>query len=382
MPIPHLYIHIPFCASKCHYCAFNSYAGENSQLFDRYIAALKREWNERGSRSLETIYVGGGTPSVLSGPQIHDLLTTLTREAGNPDLREFTVEVNPGNTTPSFLEGILASGVDRVSMGVQTMDARRLKKLGRVHTPGDVRESVSSLRKAGIKRISLDLIYGQPEQTLSEWIADVKQLLELSPDHLSLYALQYEEGTVYTQAKDRGKLAELEDHIILRMFEAAKDLLADHGFQFYELSNASKPGEESLHNIGYWKNRPYVGLGAGAYGGLGHLRYRNECAPEAYIDKVLRTGTAVVEEDPLDEWATYLECLSSGLRMMEGIDLQDVERRTGLNPAKAHASHVHKLLETGLAELKGQRLSLTWDGLWLLDTLMLPFLEAPDSVPA
>jgi oxygen-independent coproporphyrinogen-3 oxidase len=379
MNADHLYVHIPFCASKCHYCAFNSYAQSDPRLFDRYVEALKIEWSTRRSEFLETIYVGGGTPSVLSGVQIHSLLTSLTMGLRGTGPKEITVEVNPGTTNPEFLEAITAAGVDRVSMGVQTMDARRLKRLGRVHTPDDVVESVKSLRQAGIKRISLDLIYGQPDQSMQEWLQDVQRLLDLEPDHLSLYALQYEEGTVFTKALEKGKLAELEEDLVLRMFFGAKERLSEKGYAFYEISNACRPGEESLHNLAYWHNRPYIGLGAGAYGGINQRRYRNELSPETYIKKVEETGHAVIEDEQLGPWETYVECLSSGLRMMEGVDLDLIAKRTGFHGDDFHRHHLDEIVERGLAVRDGSRIRLTWEGIWVLDTLLLPFLDEPVS---
>lgn len=382
-----LYIHIPFCVSKCHYCAFNSYARNDPELFERYVAALESEWlswanpgtelSPRPPVGLETLYLGGGTPSVLPASLLDRLFTFLSSASDMGQVREATMEVNPGTATREILD-LLASAsspIDRVSMGVQTMDARRLKKLGRVHTPDDVRETVRLLREAGVRRLNLDLIYGQPEQTMDGWLDDVRQVLDLDPDHVSLYALQFEEGTVFRQALDRGRLAEAPEDLQISMFHAARALLEERGLHFYEISNACRPGGESLHNLGYWRNDPYFGIGAGAYGGLGGVRYRNEESPDLYIERVRVEGRACGEVDFLDGRAIYVETLSSGLRMTAGVDLDEVARKSGLDPRDCHGDHLESMTERGLAKFEGNRFKLTWDGLWLLDSLMLPFLD-------
>lgn len=372
-----LYIHIPFCASKCHYCAFNSYARNDPELFERYVEALEAEWVSWTDPPvrLETLYLGGGTPSVLPASLLDRLLTSIASRSDMGNLKEATMEVNPGTAGADLLSFLASSPVDRVSMGVQTMDPRRLKKLGRIHTPGDVRHTVRLLRDAGVQRLNLDLIYGQPEQTMGDWLEDLRQVLDLEPDHVSLYALQFEEGTVFRQALDRGRLAEAPEDLQISMFHAARALLEDRGMFLYEISNACRPGGESRHNLGYWRNDPYFGIGAGAYGGLGGVRYRNEESPDRYIERARKEGRALDDVDFLEGPAVYVETLSSGLRMTGGVDLDDVARKSGIDPRNCHGDYLDSLAYRGLAEIEGSRFKLTWDGLWVLDSLMLPFLD-------
>ncbi|MAG57904.1 MAG: coproporphyrinogen III oxidase [Planctomycetes bacterium] len=375
VPPKSLYVHIPFCERKCHYCAFNSYAGAPDATIDRYVETLLLELGTLGSDlALETIYVGGGTPTALTGSQLDRLLGAIDVARSGPE-PEWTVEMNPGTADRDRLAALLSSGVNRISMGVQSLDPVRLKRLGRIHTPEDVTTTVSTLHDAGFGNVNLDLIYGQPDQSLSQWLDDVSAIIALEPEHLSLYAQQYEEGTVYTRARDLGKLGECADEVVLEMFHAARDRLSEAGYELYEISNFARPGRQSRHNLNYWRNEPYYGIGAGAYACVDDERRLNEPDPTRYVDRIADEGHAVVERESLGSVETYVETLASGLRTKEGVDLDGLRARTGFDPRQLHGEHLDRLATEGLAAVHDGHLTLTLAGLWILDTVMEPFLD-------
>lgn len=382
-PTPrHLYAHIPYCERKCHYCAFNSRAGDSAAAMDRYVRALVREIDGLpGPRRLplETVYIGGGTPTALAPHQLSEVLRAIRDRAPSAGPVEWTVEANPGTVTPDHLASLRDAGVGRISMGVQTLDPARLKMLGRIHTPEDVATTVRELRDHGFRNINLDLIYGQPDQTLDAWRADVEAILAQEPDHLSLYALQYEEGTVFEAARQRGRLEELPEDLVLEMFSLAHDLVGRAGFELYEISNFARPGKESAHNRAYWRNDPYFGVGAGAWAGFQGQRLRNETDPDRYADRVLAGESPVTERDELTPRDDFLETLLTGLRTRDGVDLDVLAARTGLDPRRTHPEWIASLVRDDLARIDAGHLVLSRTGLWVLDSVMEPFLELAET---
>ena len=366
-----LYVHVPYCERKCPYCAFNSYAGSHRDEADTYLDAMLEELGSLGSSvDIETIYVGGGTPTALAPAAFARLLSALRAVA---DPLEWTVEANPGTVTEGHLNALVETGVNRISMGVQSMEAGGLKRMGRIHTADDVRRTVQALRDRGIDNINLDLIYGQPGQDVGAFAADVDAVLALKPDHLSLYALQYEEGTAFTRERDAGQLQEASEEMILEQFHAAQSRLGAEGFSQYELSNFARPGRRSRHNLNYWRNLPYYGIGAGAWGCVDGHRVLNESDPRVYTRRILEEGTARVLKEQLGPEETYIETLASGLRTTEGVNLDTLHKRTGLDARVRHGDHLDMIFKEGLATINDGRLVLTPDGLWVLDALLLPF---------
>lgn len=367
-----LYVHVPFCERKCPYCAFNSYAGSRRNEADAYLDALLIELASLGRfLELDTIYVGGGTPTALEPAAFGRLLQGLQAVAGRP--LEWTVEANPGTVTEDHLAALVSAGVNRISMGVQSMDPEGLRRMGRIHTADDVRQTVEALRAHGITNVNLDLIYGQPGQDVDAFIADVEAVLELEPDHLSLYALQYEDGTAFTRERDAGRLEEAAEELVIAQFHAARERLARAGFEQYEVSNFARPGRRSLHNLNYWRNLPYFGIGAGAWGCVDGYRLLNESDPRTYTRRVLDEGAAYVSKETLGPKETYVETLASGLRTTEGVDLAALRERTGLDASVLHGEHLDMIFSNGLATMDEGRLVLTVDGLCVLDELLLPF---------
>lgn len=371
-----LYVHVPYCEQKCFYCAFNSKAGSQTEDRKRFVEGMIAEIRRRPvTAPLSTIYVGGGTPSTLEPELLGSLLDAIRSHFGLTPDYEWTVEVNPGTAVASIVPVLKAYGVNRVSMGVQTMDPERLKEMGRIHTPGDVVEAVHILRAHGIPRFNLDLIYGQPGQTLQAFDDDLSQLLALHPTHLSLYCLQYEEGTVYTKRKDEGRYVDAAEELAASMFDRAVFRLRQHHIEWYEVSNFAQSGHESRHNMVYWKNCDYQAVGPGAYGREGNIRYTEWHDVPRWIDGAL-LGTGVREsEEILGPKEDALDMLTSGLRTREGIRFSEIRSRTGIDVVIGHEARLAQWVERGLAELDGDRLRLNERGVLVLDHLLLPFYE-------
>jgi oxygen-independent coproporphyrinogen-3 oxidase len=356
-------VHFPFCAHKCPYCDFNSHAHRENDT-DAYIDGLLLEattWSER--LQPETIFVGGGTPTHCTPEQLERYLTGLTALFDTSALREMTVEANPGSLEPAKVAALRAAGVDRVSMGAQSFHDHHLKTLGRIHDAADTARSVSTLREGGIKRLSLDLILATPAQTLAEQTVDVEKALALAPDHLSAYVLTYEEGTVFTKRMRQGLLPAPRPDRELAHLHLVRDRLEAAGYERYEISNYARPGEQSLHNLAYWRNVEWLGLGAGAHSHVAGRRWKNVDDPAGY------SALASAGEPP-EEWSESVspglrlfESLMMGLRLVEGVDLDELERRHGIDTRVVHADAMARHVGGGFLVLAGPRLRLTAKGL-------------------
>ena len=364
MAVPHLYVHVPFCARKCPYCDFNSHEGRDGEV-DAYVDAVLAEAAARaeGLRP-RTVFVGGGTPTHPDEARIDRLLAGLRSRIDLSAVEEFTVEANPGTFTPGKIRALLRNGVDRVSLGVQSFDDRRLKALGRIHDAADAVRSVEMLRAAGMPRISLDLILATPGQTLSEQRRDVARAIDLAPEHVSTYVLTYEEGTAFGTALSEGRMSPPDEDRDLAHLRAACDDLGSAGYARYEVSNHARPGRESLHNLGYWRNAEWVGLGAGAHSHVGGRRWKNADDPAEYARRVF-------------------ESLMMGLRLVEeGVDLAALAVRHDIDPAVEHGEAIARHVAAGLLERDGARLRCTPRGLDVLQRILLDFVPDPEPVPA
>ena len=376
---PALYVHVPYCARKCEYCAFNSAAGRSRQEQARYVNAVLQETQRAlidRQNHVSSIYVGGGTPTELEPQELDRLLGGIAELTHRDKRCEWTVEANPGTLTKPHIQALQRHGVNRVSMGVQSMDNESLQRLGRVHDAEEVRSSVRILREAGIQRINLDLIYGQPWQSESGWLSDLDQILDLQPDHLSAYALQYEEGTPFLEALRQGKLQACPDEQVRQMFDLACQRLEASGFHLYEISNFCREGQESVHNLNYWRNLEYYGIGAGAFGRIGSLRTRNVNSPVRYIELVEGGASALEETDHLGPREDWMESLTSGLRTREGVSLATLDERTGAQTQRWCSGILEDLRGKGLVHADSERLRLTHDGLWVLDSILVKLFEA------
>ena len=361
-----LYIHIPFCQKRCIYCDF--YSTVRLPLRAAYIEALCREIALRAGylhgEPIETIYLGGGTPSLLSTEQLLHILQTAERNL-TIDAAEITIEVNPDDVTETFARDLSSLPINRVSMGIQTFDDSMLHLLGRRHTAEQAVIAFHHLREAGIQNISLDLIYGLPGQSLHAWERDIDSVLRLAPEHLSAYALIYEAGTPLWQLRQQGRVKETDEELSLNMFTRLMDKTKAAGYKHYEISNFALPGKHSRHNSSYWNQTPYVGIGAAAHSYDGQTRSWNVSDLREYVEAIERSELPS-EHEIIDETTRYNDLVTSAMRTREGIFLPSLEpkfRDYLLENAK-------KSLENNLLAIDHDQIHLTRSGLFVSDSVM------------
>ena len=373
--VEHLYVHVPFCANKCPYCDFNSHAGRDREI-GAYVDALLAEAAARATGlAPRTVFVGGGTPTHPDAATLDRMLAGLLARLDLSRLEELTVEANPGTFTPEKIRALTRNRVDRVSLGVQSFDDRRLKVLGRIHDSKDAVRSVAMLRDGGVARISLDLILATPGQTLGEQQRDVARAIALEPEHVSTYVLTFEEGTAYTKMLREGRLPRPSDDRDLAHLDAACAQLAAAGYRRYEVSNHARPGAECRHNLGYWRNAQWLGLGAGAHSHVAGRRWKNHDDPAAYAAAVARDGAAEAWSETPDAASGVLESLMMGLRLVEeGVDLDALSARHGLDVRAMHREPLARHVAAGHLSLDGARLRCTPAGLRVLNTVLVDFV--------
>ena len=380
-----IYVHIPFCTLKCSYCDFNSYAGLE-ELVPPYVDALIAEmelWSQyaRG-RPVPTIFFGGGTPSLLPIEQIGRILSALRDRFALEPEAEVTLEANPGTVDLDYLRELLALGVNRLSFGVQSFHDDELAALDRIHSAAEAEEAYRWARDAGFQSINLDLIYGLPQtgavgpeqpsdsdqdRPMERWQASLERAISLAPDHMSLYALTVEEGTKLAYDIDHGRAPEPDGDVQASMYEWAQERMAAAGYQQYEISNWARPGQECRHNLVYWRNGDWLGLGAGAHSHLGGTRFADVYSPKRYV-QLVQEAAAGGPPDATDVAAllksmrqvTYVEeprpevaradTLIMGLRLNEGVSLAEFRRRFGAEAEAAYADTFAELTELGLLE--------------------------------
>jgi oxygen-independent coproporphyrinogen-3 oxidase len=361
-PAPHpssvgLYLHVPFCARLCPYCDFDT-QDHDLQLIAPYANALAREIGLAPRLRVHSIFFGGGTPSLLRPEQLAAVLDACRAHFALDAGCEITVECNPNNVREVRLAGYRAAGVNRLSVGVQAMDDAALRLLGRQHTAERVRQAVATARAVGFDDLSLDLMYGLPGQSLAIWEASLDAVLALGPEHLSCYLLTLEEGTPMGQQVARGELAIPDDDLIAAQYELARARLAAAGLHQYEISNWSRPGRESRHNLGYWRSEPYLGLGPGAVSSLDGLRRKVTPDVGAYLSAVAAGRQLYVEEETLDVATQRREALMLGLRLRAGIVPDAYRQRFGVPIADLCGPALDELLAAGFLEWLDGRLRL------------------------
>ncbi|MBR1688255.1 MAG: radical SAM family heme chaperone HemW [Prevotella sp.] len=367
-----LYVHIPFCASRCVYCGF--YSTVHTDLRQRYVDAVCREMELRPATdaigAIETVYLGGGTPSQLSVAQLEQLFYYINKVYRPACLREVTMECNPDDVTDEFATGLRLLPVDRISMGAQTFSDRRLRFLHRRHTASQVGQAVERLRTAGIGNISIDLMYGFPDETLQDWECDINAALAVGAEHLSAYCLTYEAGTPLYQQLQRGAIHELDEETERAMYEMLIHRLTSAGYEHYEISNFARPGRRSLHNSSYWNDVPYIGLGAAAHSYLLTSRSWNIADIQQYIESIER-GVLPSESESIDATTHYNDRIVTALRTCDGLDLNTLtaEQRTYC------LSQSQRFVADGLLRIDGSRLLLTRRGLFVSDMVMSELLQ-------
>ena len=372
--LPSLYIHIPFCISKCIYCDFNSIVMK-SQIVDEYLNAIENGLQAMsGKYSFKTVYIGGGTPTVLNEIQLSKLLNIIYKYVDVSNLNEYTIEVNPGTLNDEKIIALKESCIDRISIGIQSFNDQYLKLLGRIHTAREAKEVFSSLREKGFENISIDLIYGYPTQTLSEWKTDLRECLILDPEHISAYCLTYEQGTPLVGLMNSGKLRKLREEEELNMYEHTNDFLGNKGYKHYEISNFAKPGKECRHNTVYWENREYIGLGAGAFSYINGERYCNIKDVNEYISAVESKKSLICFSEKLPQEKRASEILIMALRMTSGISKNEFFDRSGYDLTELFGAQLNILTQAGLINFDDERIKLTRKGLSLADSVMMEFV--------
>jgi oxygen-independent coproporphyrinogen-3 oxidase len=372
-----LYIHWPFCLAKCPYCDFNSHVRERIDQ-GRFAAALRRElsWEaERlGRRTLASIFFGGGTPSLMAPETVAALIGDARRLFDAADDIEITLEANPTSVEAGKLASFRAAGVNRISLGVQSLRAEPLAALGRQHSAGQAVAALETARRI-FPRISFDLIYARPGQTLADWRAELREALSLAHDHLSLYQLTIEPGTAYEALHRRGELVLPDEELAAALYEATGEEAARFGLLGYEVSNYAVPGSESRHNLAYWRYGDYAGIGPGAHGrvslGGALLATRRHRAPEPWAERVEAHGHGTTHEDAVAPQERAREALLMGLRLAEGIDAARFAARTGIALDDAvDAGVLAQAIDAGYLALEGGRLVALPEGRMRLDALL------------
>lgn len=374
------YVHIPFCPSKCHYCGFSSYPGLGP-LFDRYVAALSLEIRRttearpRDLHSLRTLYFGGGTPTLLSAKLLAGLVEVVRDSLGLDDDAEVTVEANPGTVDVPKLAQLLGAGFNRLSLGIQSLDASLLARLGRAHTAQQALDAYRAARDAGFGNVGIDLMFALPGQSRETWATTLDAAVELSPEHISLYELSIEEGTRFATLCAEGKLQPADEDLQLAMYEDAIDHLTRAGYEHYEVSNFARPGLRSRHNQVYWRNEPCYGFGAGATSYVDGRRERRVEIPSDYIDAIESGGGAIEYAEELTGPALAGETIVLGLRMLEGVDLSRVSERTGVDAVREFAPQIESLAQRGLLIVDEPYIRVTHQGLLLLNDVAREFVR-------
>ncbi len=368
-----LYVHVPFCFHKCHYCDFYSFVDREGRSGD-YLAQLARDvdWTlARVEGEIDTVFVGGGTPTLLTADELREFTAQIRRFPLSSGF-EWTVEANPETIDLEKARVLAAAGVNRVSIGAQSFDPRHLKTLERWHDPANVARAAGFLREAGIANFNIDLIFGIPGQTLAEWREDLARALAIGPEHLSCYGLTYEQNTAMTKRLERGEFEPCDDALEAEMYEATVDTLAAAGFARYEVSNYARAGRECRHNLVYWRNEPWWAIGPSASGFVAGHRYKvvprlGDWLARASGDDA---GQPVVDHEAPDEARHASEALMIGLRLAEGIGAELERRAVEIQPARAAV--IAKAIADGLLErdLAAGRLRFTRRGMLLANEVL------------
>ncbi|HIF42709.1 MAG TPA: radical SAM family heme chaperone HemW [Dehalococcoidia bacterium] len=391
-----LYVHVPFCKTKCPYCDFNTYQGIEN-LIEPFLPAITSEitcWGDALAHPpVKSVFFGGGTPSYLPQGDIERILVAIQSSFQVDPAAEISIEANPGDLDEAACAGILNQGVNRLSIGVQSLDNDLLNLLGRRHQASEAVEAFQSARQAGFDNVNLDLMYGLPNQSMEQWQKTLSSLIELTPEHISLYALTIEEGTPMHRWAAEGKIPEPDSDLAADMYQHAREVLAEAGYHHYEISNWSLPGRACEHNLVYWENGPYLGVGPGAHSRLGDYRFWTVLSPRDYNTKAATWAdsgvqpladlveTALQGIPTLGGWehlsleTTCSETMFLGLRLLDGLNLSEASAIAGTDLAKKFQTPIQECLNLGLLEQDGDCLKLTKQTYLVANQAFTRFLE-------
>ena len=391
-----LYVHVPFCKTKCPYCDFNTYQGIEN-LIEPFLPAITSEitcWGDALAHPpVKSVFFGGGTPSYLPPGDIERILVAIQSSFQVDPTAEISIEANPGDLDEAACAGILNQGVNRLSIGVQSLDNDLLNLLGRRHQASEAVEAFQSARQAGFDNVNLDLMYGLPNQSMKQWQKTLSSLIELTPEHISLYALTIEEGTPMHRWATEGKIPEPDSDLAADMYQHAREVLAEAGYHHYEISNWSLPDRACEHNLVYWENGPYLGVGPGAHSRLGDYRFWTVLSPRDYNTKAATWAdsgswpladlveTALQGIPTLGGWehlsleTTCSETMFLGLRLLDGLNLSEASAIAGTDLAKKFQTPIQECLNLGLLEQDGDCLKLTMQTYLVANQAFTRFLE-------
>ena len=390
-----LYIHVPFCRTKCPYCDFNTYQGIEGQMggYLEAVTAELRLWGRALDRpAARTVFFGGGTPSYLPEGYIANILEAATDAFAIHAGAEITIEANPGDLNAAACRGLLRQGVNRLSIGVQSLDNGLLRLLGRRHTAAEAADAFRAARSAGFNNINLDLMYGLPHQTLSQWQDTISGLTALSPEHISLYALTLEEGTPMRRWADQGKIPQPDPDLAADMYDLARQVLAGASYHHYEISNWARPGRESRHNIIYWRNEPYLGAGPGAHSRIGRYRFWTVLSPGEYASRAKQWAQSdagpwvclgereLRQARTVDGWehiapdTAAAETMFLGLRLLDGLSLPQASAIVGQDLAARYHAEIKELLDLGLLQRNGDIIRLPESAYLIANQVFTRFL--------
>lgn len=358
-----LYVHIPFCRHKCNYCSFASYQSRETDIAV-YLCALKAELAQRvDGRPMRSIYFGGGTPSLLSPEQLEDILAAIASLTAVDKAAEITIEANPGTLDAAYLTAVRGLGVNRLSLGAQSMNNRELDLLGRIHKAAEVQEAVHCARSAGFENLNLDLIYGLPGQGLADWQRTLDEAIAMMPEHLSLYALTLEVETPMWRAIKEKSLPDIDPDLSADQYEMAEDLLAAHGYRHYEISNWAEEGRECRHNMVYWQNQPYLGVGVAAHSWLDGHRLANTGNLDEYLAAFAGKRPLLPDMDEVIGLDLELaETVILGLRLEAGVDINSLKNRFGIDVLSYYSQPIREMVDSGLMKHTGEYIRLTRRG--------------------
>lgn len=379
--MPGLYIHIPFCVRKCLYCDFYSLPTGRGPLPGRlsnmpmehqpgFIEALEAELRQLPTDFVpDTVFLGGGTPTELSDQDFDRLFRIIHECVNTKQVREWTCESNPGTLNGSKVDIMLEAGVNRVSLGVQSLTPSVLEFVGRIHSPEEALEGYHLLRHKGVNNINLDFMYGIPGQKLEMLEADLHKAVQLNPDHIACYCLIFEDGTPLTELRDKGYLKEVDDDVELNQYQRVREIMTQAGYHHYEISNFAKPGRESLHNMLYWGSGEYIGCGPSAHSHWQGKRYGNIRNLEDYVQRLLAGESVLQFEEELTPEAKARESLVMNLRQLDGVERDNFARDTGFDYHDLCRTEIQWLKEIGMLEEVDNRLKLTSEGIFVSDRI-------------
>jgi oxygen-independent coproporphyrinogen-3 oxidase len=378
-----IYVHIPFCRSKCPYCSFVSFAGVAAKEIKSYMAALDNQARQLAvhpwvrNRSFHSLYIGGGTPSTVDVSTLAAFIAGCLDRFPFPERREeieekieVTLEANPNTVTLEMLKSLRTAGVNRLSLGVQSFSDAMLRGIGRLHSAMEGARAVTNARETGYANINVDLMYGLPGQDFSSWQKTLEMAAALEPEHLSVYELTVEPNTPFAELEKKGKLGLPEEDMILAMFEHAHEFLTARGYEHYEISNYARRGFQCVHNINYWENGSYIGLGSGAFSCFSGVRIQNVADPALFINAIDKGRQPFQEAEMLPLAGRFRETVIMGLRMSAGVSVFRLQERFGITPEKYYGETLMSLIRDGLLEEVQGWLRLTGRGMLLANRVM------------